>query len=137
MITYNLKIFFVAFIVFLITDMVWLGAIAKGMYFAQYREWLRLHDGQLQLVWWSALIVYFLFALSVVVFIAPLADGSVYSAGIYGALLGVVIYGIYNFTCLAIFKNWPVGMAFIDCAWGTFLCAWSSAITIWIQNHIK
>jgi uncharacterized membrane protein len=137
MIALNIKIFLVAFCIFLITDMIWLGLIAKSVYFAQYSEWLRLDEGKLQPIWWAVLIVYLLFALGIVVFITPLANGSLIYAGIYGALLGAVIYGIYDFTCLSLFKNWPVGMAFIDWIWGIFLCSWSSIVTVHLQSYLE
>lgn len=38
------------------------------------------------------------------------------------ALFGFFTYGIYNFTSLAIYKNYPFKVAIIDTLWGTFLC---------------
>lgn len=132
----QLKIFIIAFLAFLITDSLWLGFIAKNLYFEQYASWLNLVNGQLKFVWWSALFVYLLFAFSIVVFIAPLADDKLLLAAGYGAALGLLVYGVYDFTCLAIFRNWPVGMAFVDLLWGTFLYAWSSFITLWLSRAI-
>jgi uncharacterized membrane protein len=54
----------------------------------------------------------------------------------YGAAMGFVIYGVYDFTCLAIFKDWPVMMAFIDWAWGTFLCGFSATLTVYISRFL-
>ena len=137
MIINGLKLFVIAFFIFIVTDIFWLGLIAKNMYFEQYRAWLRVSEGQLQPIWWASVMVYLLFALSVVVFVLPLAKGSLLTAGFYGAFLGAVIYGVYDFTCVAIFQNWPVGMAFIDWAWGIFLCSWVSTLTAWIQGCLK
>lgn len=131
-----LKLFLIAFVVFIITDMIWLGFIAKNLYFQHYEPWLHLVNGQLKLLWWAALMVYLLFALSVIVFIFPLAHSSPYWAALYGAILGTVIYGVYNFTCLAIFKNFPIGMGLLDWLWGTFLFAWSSFLTIYLGHYV-
>lgn len=130
-----LKIFLIAFVVFVVTDAIWLGLIAKGLYFKDYAPWLRITDGELKPLMWAAAIVYILFAFGVVLFIFPLAGGSAYQAAAYGAGLGLIIYGVYDFTLLAIMKDWPLKMAFVDWAWGTFLCGWSAAVTCFLYEH--
>lgn len=125
----HLKLFVIAFVVFIVTDMIWLGFVAKSVYTQAYAPWLRMDNGQLQPVLWAAAIVYLLFALATVTIVFPLASGSLAWTFAYGALLGAVIYGVYDFTTVAIFKDFPVGMAFVDWAWGTFLCAFSATVT--------
>lgn len=132
----HIKLFFVALIAFLILDGLWLGFIAKGMYLAEYKNWLRLEGGELVPLYWSAAVVYFLLALAVVVFVIPLAQGSMAWACFYGAILGLITYGVYDFTCLAIFANWPLRITVIDWAWGTFICSMSSVITLWVHTRI-
>ena len=39
----------------------------------------------------------------------------------YGGLLGLLTYGIYNFTCLAILKKYPMKVAILDTLWGGML----------------
>lgn len=131
------KLFAIAFLVFVATDMLWLGFIAKNLYLKHYQPWLRLVDGQLEPIWWATLIVYLLLAFSVVAFIPPLAQGSLLAAALYGAVLGAVIYGVYDFTCLAIFKNFPIGIGFLDWLWGTVLCSWTSFLTLYIKAYLK
>ena len=36
-------------------------------------------------------------------------------------IFGIVIYGVYDFTCGAIFKNWDFKLAILDILWGGFL----------------
>ncbi|MFO3150528.1 DUF2177 family protein, partial [Legionella pneumophila serogroup 1] len=52
---WTLKVFAIAFFIFIVTDMIWLGFIARNLYFDQYQQWLRLSEGQLKPIWWSAL----------------------------------------------------------------------------------
>ncbi len=134
---YHIKLFIIVLCLLLVTDMIWLGYFAKSMYLENYAEWLRMRDNQLQPLWWAGGLVYFLLALSLVVFVIPLAGGSLLSALIYGAIMGCITYGVYDFTCLAIFKNFPVGISFIDWAWGTFLCAFCSGITVYLSRFIS
>lgn len=131
------KLFLIAFVVFISTDMIWLGLIAKNLYLESYQPWLRMTSGQLTPLWWATVMVYLLFALSVVVFILPLSNHSPYSAAIYGAILGAIIYGVYDFTCLAIFKNFPVSTGLLDWVWGIVLCSWSSFLTTYLSGYLK
>lgn len=36
-------------------------------------------------------------------------------------VLGLVIYGVYDFTCGAVFTKWDFNLAIIDIIWGGFL----------------
>ena len=130
------KLFIISMLVFFILDMTWIGYIAKGMYFKSYANWLRLDNGGLLPVWWAIVIIYALFAFATLTFVVPLSGGSLLSACSYGAALGLVIYGVYDFTCIAIFKDWPVMMAFVDWLWGTTLCAISATITVYVSRFI-
>jgi uncharacterized membrane protein len=44
------------------------------------------------------------------------------------ALLGLVIYAVYEFTNLSLFTNWSVLTVLIDTAWGAVLFALTTAI---------
>lgn len=129
---FYIKLFVLTLIAFFALDMLWLGTFAKAMYLEQYGAWLRLERGQLLPVWWATLLVYALFSLGILLFVLPLAHGRILQALLYGAAMGFIIYGIYDFTCLAIFKDWPVCMAFIDWAWGTFLCAMVAIVAVYL-----
>lgn len=134
---YTIKLFIIALFILIITDVVWLGFIAKNLYFEQYAQWLRLEEGQLKPLWWAASIVYLLLALSIVVFVMPLAQSSLLYAALYGAIFGAITYGVYDFTCLAIFKDFPVAMGFIDWTWGITLCSWTSLATSYLSKFLK
>ena len=47
-------------------------------------------------------------------------------------LLGFCVYGIYDGTNYAIFKNWPIQFAIMDTVWGGVLFA----TTTWLTNKI-
>lgn len=131
----SIKLFVIALLVFLVSDAVWLGYVSKALYIQHYQPWLRLENGELQPLWWSAALVYILLALAISVFVVPLSS-SLLSALLYGALMGAIIYGVYDFTCLAIYKDFPVGMAFVDWAWGAFASALSAAVTVYCARFL-
>jgi uncharacterized membrane protein len=53
---------------------------------------------------------------------------SVEEAIVYGALLGFVIYGVFNGTSYSLNKNWTVKIAVLDTIWG--MCVMSTAATV-------
>jgi uncharacterized membrane protein len=44
------------------------------------------------------------------------------------ALLGFIIYGVYEFTNMSLFKDWSILTAIIDTTWGTVLFGLTTAI---------
>ena len=50
-------------------------------------------------------------------------SGSWVTATVYGALFGFFVYATYDLTNLAMLKQWPVSVAALDIAWGTFVNA--------------
>ena len=129
------RCFIASMLLFFVLDMTWLGFFAQGMYLKFYGPWLRIEHGQFLPVWWAIVVVYLLFALGIMTFVLPLAKDSVIRAFMYGAVMGFIIYGVYDFTCLAILKDWPVMMAFVDWAWGTYLCGLVAALT-WFLSRL-
>jgi uncharacterized membrane protein len=52
------------------------------------------------------------------------------------ALLGLVIYAVYEFTNLSLLKNWSVLTVLIDTTWGAVLFALTAAIVYKIKRLI-
>jgi uncharacterized membrane protein len=52
------------------------------------------------------------------------------------ALLGLVIYAVYEFTNLSLFTNWSVLTVLIDTTWGAVLFALTTAIVYKISSVI-
>jgi uncharacterized membrane protein len=72
------------------------------------------------------LMVWFLLGLGVEYFVIPGAT-SVQSAALRGALLGFIVYGVYDLTNLVALKNWTVDFSIQDMIWGTVLTGAVSA----------
>jgi uncharacterized membrane protein len=71
----------------------------------------------------SAIIVYLLITIGLYYFIIK-EKKSPYEA----ALLGLVIYGVFDFTNYAIFKNYDIYTGLIDTTWGGILCGLTTYI---------
>ena len=83
-----------------------------------------------------ALITYFLIPLGLLLFVYPKIDNKswVKSSLLYGFLFGIVTYGIFDFTNLGLFNDYPLNIALIDTVWGGILCAIVSLLTYSILN---
>ena len=71
----------------------------------------------------GAIIVYLLLAVALYYFIVK-PGLSVWKAG----LLGLVIYGTFDFTNYAMFKNYDLKIAIMDTVWGSLLFALTTLV---------
>jgi uncharacterized membrane protein len=102
---------------FAVLDAVWLGLVMSGFYRDQLAAIGRIENGRFAPNWPAAVVVYLLLGAGLALFAVPRAS-SVGSAAGWGALLGLVIYGVYDFTNVATLKQYPLTLALVDVAWG-------------------
>ena len=111
------------FVVMVALDMIWLGVVAKSF----YQEGMGHLMAEKPVVS-VAVAFYVLYAVGLV-FFAVVANEAATGYGktaLYGALFGFSAYATYDLTNLATLKNWPVGLALLDMAWGTVVSAVSA-----------
>ena len=126
----------ISFIAMLSLDFLWIGVIAKNTYFKAYGHILRLEKGHLMPIWWSAAIVYLALIFGVHYFGLSMAKYSMMQAIVHSAIFGLITYAVYDFTCLALFKDWPIGVTVIDCLWGGVLCGLTAFLTLWLEKWV-
>lgn len=103
-------------------DFVWLGNVARHWYRVWLSPWARFDSqGKMQVDWLAAGAVYLLLATGLQVFAVARSDRP-RSAMLSGALLGLVTYGVFEFTNRSFILDWPYGMIWADLAWGVVLC---------------
>lgn len=124
----TLKLFLATFCCFFCLDLIWLGLIAKTIYFSQLGPLMRQ-----SVIWPPALLVYVALSLGVIFFVLPKAENHLMAAFLWGAAFGAVVYGVYDFTNYALLANWPLKITLIDFCWGMFLCGATSKIITWIK----
>ena len=107
-------------VVMLALDLVWLGVVAKGMY-AKALGPLLVDSPKIP----AAVAFYLLYPMGVIYFavVPALAAGSSTQALIRGALFGFFAYMTYEFTNLALIRDWPSSLVTIDIVWGVILTA--------------
>ncbi len=128
-----IKLYSIALPVFFVIDMVWLGLVAKNFYKAQIGTLMKTDVN-----WAAAIIFYLIFIVGLVVFVIQPAieEESWTHALLFGALFGLVSYATYDLTNLAIAKDWPLFVTFVDMAWGAVLAASVSIVTYGIATKL-
>jgi uncharacterized membrane protein len=53
------------------------------------------------------------------------------------AILGLVIYGVYETTNYALIKGWSFDVVVIDSVWGAILLSLTTVLTIYIMEKLK
>ena len=62
---------------------------------------------------------------------------SLNEAMVYGALVGFVIYGVFNGTSYSISKNWTFKIAVLDTIWGMFVMSAAATVVYYIFHKDK
>jgi uncharacterized membrane protein len=107
---------------FMLLDGVWLGLLMKNFYRGQLAPIVRLADGGIAPNWPAAFVVYVLLGAGIALFVIPRAS-TVSSAAAFGALFGLVVYGVYDFTNYSTLRQWPFALTLVDVAWGSLASA--------------
>lgn len=118
--------YLIAFAIFFIIDLLWLGVFAKKLY--------NKHLGYIladKVNWPAAIIFYLLFMFGVVYFaIVPAVSEETITLALFnGAIFGFLAYATYDLTNLATLKDWPIKITIIDLIWGTSIGTVTATLT--------
>lgn len=125
--------------IFLMLDLLWLGVIMKGFYSQELGDLVRRNGASMAPRWGSALLVYLLIPGGIVLFVRPILreQSTVDDAILWGALFGLVLYGVYDLTNLAVLEQWTVVITVADMLWGTAICAATTAAMRVVDNWMR
>ena len=122
-----------AAVLFLAIDMVWLLWIGRGFYTAEIGALLRQPPNLS-----AAGLFYILYVtgLMIMVIWPAFQAQSAIQALLYGAILGLIAYGTYDLTNLAVMKGFTARIAMIDMVWGMVLTAVVSSVTVILGTNL-
>lgn len=96
---------------------------------------------------YAAVLSYIFVVLGLVLYVLPYAEkikltmngvgrlsvtSKLYIAVVVGALFGAIVYGVYNTTNMALFKDFSLSFALFDIIWGSFLYLTSTFVYLLI-----
>jgi uncharacterized membrane protein len=120
---HTLKLVALGAVAFMVLDGLWLGVLMKNFYRHQLAPLVRVADGGGMAPHWpAAFVVYVLLGAGIALFVMPRAP-TVPLAAAHGALFGLVVYGVYDFTNYSTLRQWPFVLVMVDAVWGTVASA--------------
>ena len=123
----------IASLIFLVIDIIWLSFATKSFYRPLIGNLLADKP-----VMWAAALFYiiYVFGMSLVV-IQPCVDtGNLIKTLYTGFIFGLVAYGTYNLTNMAVIKGWSPTVTFVDMFWGGSLTAVSATSGLYLAKKI-
>lgn len=128
-----LAVYFSFLLSLVVIDLIWLLGIAKNLYRDEMGSLMASEPKLL-----VGLGFYLLYALgaSIFVIIPAISKQSCLYAVQYGALFGLFCYMTYDLTNLAVIRDFPVRLAFIDIVWGSAVTAASATISYWVGTRV-
>ena len=123
----------IASVIFLVIDVIWLSFATKSFYRPLIGNLLTDTP-----VMWAATLFYVLYVIGMaLVVIQPCVDSSSLFKTVYtGFIFGLVAYGTYNLTNMAVLKGWSPTVTFVDMFWGGSLTAVSATTGLYIAKKI-
>ena len=121
----------IASIIFLIIDVIWLSYATKSFYRPLIGNLLTDKP-----VMWAAALFYviYVFGMAVIV-IQPCIEIESNLKTVYtGFVFGLVAYGTYNLTNMAVLKGWSPTVTFVDMFWGGSLTAFSATTGLYLAK---
>jgi len=110
----------VATIVLLVLDILWVTLYMNKAYKKQVQD---IQGTEMKGRVYLGAIAYVLMVVGLNLFVLPnIRKGHELIDSLkYGATFGLVVYGIYDMTAGAVFKDWDLKLATVDIIWGSFV----------------
>ena len=122
----------VIFLILIILDMIWFTFSLEHIYKPLFRN---IQKTELNLKIIGGIIAWLLIALAINEFVINDLDNDLNNIAFRGALIGFIIYGVYNATNYATFSDYAMSAAIIDTTWGTIVCLTTSVIMATILKN--
>ena len=130
--------FWVGYAVILIGDAIFLGRVVHQYIIDSFGDLITSQNGSIDMKLWVGLVAWFVITAMVFIFVVKSGLVTSYQTALgYGALMGFLMYAMYDLTNLTFLKNYPVGFVAIDIMWGTFLCAMMTVAMYAFSNWIN
>lgn len=123
-------IYLAAVAIFLGIDSVWLKTMT-GLFYEKRIGHLLADEPNMIAA--GVFYLFYLLALCIIILYPQIkAQASLGHIFLMGALIGLMAYGTYDFTSLALYKDYTLDTALVDFVWGGLLTGTVSAIVAWL-----
>lgn len=119
----------------MVIDTIWFSLIASPYYLEALGPLLRQSESGFHFDILTAITVYTLLILGIMVFVLPRANRNSKRGAFWGAVYGAIIYGIYDFTNYSTLNGWPMTISLVDIGWGIVYCGIMSMLAVFLQKR--
>ena len=102
----------------LIADVIWLGSMMEGLYRPAMKTLLAPEVNYIGVVGFYLIYTLGVLGLIVLPHCDQADDKKGLSLSLKAMLFGLCAFGTYDMTALAVIRDWPLALSFIDMAWG-------------------
>ena len=128
-------IYLAAVTIFLGIDAVWLKTMTGLFYEKRIGHLLAAEPNMIAA---GVFYMFYLLALCILILYPQIkANSSLGTIFLLGALIGLMAYGTYDFTSLALFKGYTLDAAVVDFIWGGLLTGTVSAAVAWLAYRFE
>lgn len=125
------KSWLVTNVVFFCGDVVWLYAVMNRFLVPKIKHLMNVSPSGVMIHYGAAFCAYILLSTALTVFVVvPFVDATTRTIFLYGAFLGLCMYGIYECTNYATLYNWSLTFLVVDILWGTIWSGLAAVVSI-------
>lgn len=124
------------FITILILDYIWLGIVTKDFIIKEFGNLITVTNGKIDIKLGAGLLAWLSIAIMVVTFVTLRFTGYK-DIILYGALMGGMMYAMYDLTNLTFLNGYSLTFTLVDIAWGTFACTLIAINSYYVLNLFK
>lgn len=119
------------FLTILILDYIWLGTVTKDFIVREFGDLITVTDGKIDINLTAWLLAWLSIAIMVVTFVTLRFTGYG-NIALYGAIMGFMMYAMYDLTNLTFLTGYSLKFTLVDIAWGTFACTMVALVSYWV-----
>lgn len=118
-----------------IIDFIALFTVTGAIFQRELSGLLRMSGDAVSPRWWAVVCIYLVMSGLIVFFALPkVNEKKVLSSALgWGALFGLCVYGVYEFTNYSLLRDWTLTTVIVDLIWGTFF----GAVLTYIAYHVS
>ncbi len=124
-----LSVYFSFLITLVVIDLIWLLGIAKNLYRDDMGSLMATEPNLLA---GAGFYLFYALGTAIFVIVPAISKQSWIYAAQFGAMFGFFCYMTYDLTNLAVIRDFPVRLAFIDMVWGSFVTSVSATIAYFV-----
>lgn len=114
----------------LLLDVMWITGVMQKPYSTMISK---IQGSDISMNKLFAVMAYVLMVVGLIMFVIPRIqkEFSWKKTAMIGALFGIIVYGVYDFTAAAVLKDWNIPLALLDITWGGTVYAIASLVYLY------